>query len=167
MKRYVLLFRNLSKICIMNNTAHFHLIVNHFPIILPFIGLIILILAIIIKTEVVKRIAYGLFVFSAISTLIAMNSGEGAEEVVEELGRNHHLIHEHEESAETFALISYVLGLFSIIALWFNWKKHPFSNLAMYLTILVCAGTLYFAKAAGTTGGEISHEEISAEFKPR
>lgn len=151
----------------MNNGAHFHLLVNHLPIILPFVGLTVLILGIILKAEVVKRVSYGIFVVAAISAFVAMNSGEGAEEVVEELGRNHHLIHEHEERAETFALMSYVLGLFSIIALWFNWKKHPFSNLAMYLTILVCAGTLYFAKATGTTGGEISHEEISAEFKPR
>ena len=151
----------------MNNAAHFHLLVNHLPIILPFVGLTVLILGIILKSEVVKRVSYGIFVVAAISAFVAMNSGEGAEEVVEELGRNNKLIHEHEEHAETFALLSYVLGLFSIVALWLNWKKHPFSNLVMYLTMLVCIGTLYFAKSTGTSGGEISHEEIRAEFKPR
>jgi uncharacterized membrane protein len=144
----------------MNNAAHFHLMINHFPIILPFVGLITLILAIFLKSDIVKRVSYGIFVFAAISTLFAMNSGEGAEEVVEELGRNHRLIHEHEEHAETFAILAYLLGLFSIVALWLNWKKHPFANLAMYVTILVCAGTLYFAKSTGTSGGEITHKEV-------
>ena len=144
----------------MNNAAHFHLMINHFPIILPFIGIILLILAILFKSESVKRASYFIFIFSAVSTVFAMNSGEGAEEIVEELGRSHKYIHEHEEQAETFALLAYVLGLFSIISLWLNWKKHPFANLSMYLTIIVCAGTLYFAKATGTSGGEISHEEI-------
>ena len=144
----------------MKNAAHFHLMINHFPIILPLIGIIILIIAILFKSDSIKRVSFLIFILAAIATFFAMNSGEGAEEVVEELGRSHDLIHEHEEQAETFALLAYILGLFSVVALWLNWKKHPFANLAMYLTILICAGTLYFSKSTGTTGGEISHEEI-------
>ncbi|MEO6149344.1 MAG: hypothetical protein ABIP28_04245 [Mucilaginibacter sp.] len=41
---------------------------------------------------------------------IALQTGEGAEEVVEHLqGVNKKLIHEHEEQAETFAILSHIL----------------------------------------------------------
>ena len=146
----------------MNNEAHFHLIINHFPIILPIVGLIILIIGFLMKAELVKRISYGIFIVAAATTFLAMNSGEGAEEIVEELGRNHHAIHEHEEHAETFALLSYVLGLFSVIALWLNWKKHPFKDLSMYLVALVSIAVLFLARGVGQSGGEISHEEIKS-----
>lgn len=146
----------------MNNEAHFHLIINHFPIILPIVGLIILIIGFLMKAELVKRITYGIFIVAAATTFLAMNSGEGAEEIVEELGRNHHAIHEHEEHAETFALLSYVLGLFSAIALWLNWKKHPFKDLSMYLVALVSIAVLFLARGVGQSGGEISHEEIKS-----
>jgi uncharacterized membrane protein len=146
----------------MNNEAHFHLIINHFPIILPIVGLIILIIGFLMKAELVKRITYGIFIVAAATTFLAMNSGEGAEEIVEELGRNHHAIHEHEEHAETFALLSYVLRLFSVIALWLNWKKHPFKDLSMYLVALVSIAVLFLARAVGQSGGEISHEEIKS-----
>ena len=148
----------------MNNEAHFHLIINHFPIILPIVGLIILIIGFLMKAELVKRISYGIFIVAAATTFLAMNSGEGAEEIVEELGRNHHAIHEHEEHAETFALLSYVLGLFSAIALWLNWKKHPFKDLSMYLVALVSIAVLFLARGVGQSGGEISHEEIKSSF---
>lgn len=146
----------------MNNEAHFHLLINHFPIILPFVGISILIIGFLLKAELVKRIAYGLFIVGAATTLMAMNSGEGAEEIVEELGRNHHAIHEHEEHAETFAILSYVLGLFSAIAFWLNWKKHPFKDLSMYLVALISVAVLFLARGTGQSGGEITHEEIKS-----
>ena len=66
------------------NSAHFHLVVNHLPIIFPIAGLIVLAIGIGFKTEMVKRTAYFLFTIGAVSAAMAMNSGEGAEEVVEE-----------------------------------------------------------------------------------
>jgi uncharacterized membrane protein len=146
----------------MNNEAHFHLIINHFPIILPIVGLIILIIGFLMKVELVKRITYGIFIVAAATSFLAMNSGEGAEEIVEELGRNHHAIHEHEEHAETFAIVSYLMGLFSVIALWLNWKKHPFKDLSMYLVVLISIAVLFLARGVGQSGGEISHEEIKS-----
>ena len=127
-----------------------------------FVGLVILIIGILLKAELVKRIAYGIFIVGAATTLMAMNSGEGAEEIVEELGRNHHAIHEHEEHAETFAILAYILGLFSAIAFWLNWKKHPFNDLSMYLVALFSVAVLFLARGTGQSGGEISHDEIKS-----
>lgn len=142
------------------NDAHFHLTVNHLPIIIPGIALLVLIGGFIFKSEIVKRTAYFLFIIGALSTFVAFSSGEGAEEVMEKLGSDHHLIHEHEEAAETFALFSHALGILSLLGLWANWKRKKFSNGIAIVVILVAAAALYFGRVTGTTGGEIRHTEI-------
>jgi uncharacterized membrane protein len=149
----------------MNNAAHLHLLVNHFPIFLPLFGLIILIVGIVFKSEIVKRVSLAMFIFSGVFAFIAFSTGEGAEEIAEELKRSHDLIHEHEEAAETFALLSYVLAIFSIVAFWFNWKKHPFKDLSMYIVLLISIAVIYLSYPAGQTGGEITHPEVSNDFK--
>ena len=149
----------------MNNAAHLHLLVNHLPIFLPLFGLIILIIGIVFKSEIVKRVSLAMFVFAGLFAFIASSTGEGAEEIVEELKRSHDLIHEHEEAAETFTLLSYVLAIFSIVAFWFNWKKHPFKDLSMYIALLISVIVIYFSYPTGQTGGEITHPEVSNSFK--
>jgi len=149
----------------MNNAAHLHLLLNHLPIFLPLFGLIILIIGIVFKSEIVKRVSLAMFVFTGLFAFIASSTGEGAEEIVEELKRSHDLIHEHEEAAETFALLSYVLAMFSIVAFWFNWKKHPFKDLSMYIALLISVIVIYFSYPTGQSGGEITHPEVSNSFK--
>jgi len=149
----------------MNNAAHLHLLVNHLPILLPVLGLTILIIGIVFKSEIVKRISLGMFIFSGIFAFMAFSTGEGAEEIAEELKRSHDLIHEHEEAAETFALLSYLLAFFSIVAFWFNWKKHPFSALASYIVMLLSVVVIYFSYPTGQTGGEITHPEVGNNFE--
>ena len=149
----------------MNNAAHLHLLVNHLPIFLPLFGLIILIIGIVFKSEIVKRVSLAMFVFAGLFAFIASSTGEGAEEIVEELKRSHDLIHEHEEAAEIFTLLSYVLAMFSIVAFWFNWKKHPFKDLSMYIALLISVIVIYFSYPTGQTGGEITHPEVNNSFK--
>jgi uncharacterized membrane protein len=143
------------------NDAHLHLALNHLPIIIPFVAVLVLIGGIVFKSEIIKRTALLIFVLGAICTLPAFATGEGAEEVVEELqGIDHHFIHEHEEVAETFALLSYALGLLAIVGLWANLKKKNFSNLIAIVVLLFSGVVLFFAKQTGTTGGEVRHTEI-------
>lgn len=142
------------------NDAHLHLLVNHFPIITPILGLIILITGFIFRSEVTKRIAYFLFVIGAITTLPSFSSGEGAEEVLEHMGVNHRLIHEHEEVAETFALLSYILGALSLLSLVASWKKMKMAAISGYAVMLLALLVIYMGRQTGTTGGEIKHDEI-------
>ncbi|KOY85284.1 hypothetical protein AD998_03150 [bacterium 336/3] len=146
------------------NAAHFHLVVNHLPIIVPIIGLLVMLGGLILKSEVIKRTAYAIFILGAIATVPAFVSGEGAEEVLEKMQDvSHKLIHEHEEKAETFALLSYVLGLIAIVGLWSNWKKKGFASVISYITVVFSLVVLFFAKQTGTSGGEIRHPEIRTE----
>jgi uncharacterized membrane protein len=143
------------------NSAHLHLIVNHLPIIFPIAGVIVLSVGIGFKTDMVKRTAYFLFTIGAVTAAMAMNSGEGAEEIVEELaGVSHKLIHEHEENAESMAILSYLLGIVSLSALWASWKGKSFSNLLSYIVFLIALVVVFLGKQTGTSGGEIRHPEI-------
>ena len=147
------------------NQAHVHLLVNHFPIIIPIIAFIVILTGFAFKSEFVKRLAFGLFILGALFTFTAMQSGEGAEEIVEEMvGVSHDLIHEHEESAETFALLSYILGLLSAVALWASWKKKSWSNYIGYLVVIAALGVISQAHNAGKSGGDIRHPEINQAF---
>lgn len=143
------------------NGAHWHLVVNHFPIISPLVGAMILITGLIFKSEPVKRTACMIFIIGALTSIVAMTTGEGAEEVVEKLnGVTENYIEQHEESAETFAILSYILGGISLLGLWVSFKQKAYSNIVAYLTLVLAIGILFFAQQTGTTGGEIRHTEI-------
>ncbi len=145
----------------MMNQAHLHLIVNHLPIVFPIVGIIVLLDGLIIKSEIVKRTSFYIFIIGALCTIAAGATGEGAEEVVENIaGITHSLIHRHEESAEKFAFASYALGLLSLIAFVVNYKRLSFSSIMSWLVVIVAAITIVLGSWTGTTGGEIRHTEI-------
>jgi len=146
------------------NRAHFHLVVNHFPVILPIVSVIVLIAGFLIKSEAVKRTAYLLFAFGAIFSIITMNRGEEAEEVIENMaGVSETFIETHEEAAEIFSILSYILGGISLIGFWASFTKKSFADIILGITVVFAIITLFFAQKAGTTGGEIRHPEIRAE----
>lgn len=143
------------------NDAHLHMVVNHFPIIGTVFGLGILIAGIFLRHNVIKNVAYILFVVVAIFGAVSMATGEGAEEIAEKLPAvTDQIIHEHEEMAEKLALVLYALGIVSAIGLFLNYKKYAKANLVAYLALLIAVVGVFLAKQTGTTGGEIRHTEI-------
>lgn len=143
------------------NEAHLHLLFNHLPIIIPIVGLLVLFVNMIIRSEIVQRVGYLILILGAIATVPAFFTGEGAEEIVENMeGITHDIIHEHEEVAETFAILSYILGGLSLIGLWANLKRKSFFLWLGYGIFAFGIVVLLFAQQTGTTGGEIRHSEI-------
>ncbi len=143
------------------NEAHFHLMVNHFPIIAPIIGILVMLSGFYFHSETIKRIAYGIFIVGAILAIPAFLSGEGAEETVERIqGIDKSFIKTHEEIADTFALLSYILGGISILGIWASIKQKSFSHTLSIIAILFSLIVVFFAARTGTSGGEIMHTEI-------
>lgn len=143
------------------NGAHWHLVLNHLPIIFPVVGVIVMITGLVSKSEAVKRTAFMIFIFGALAAIAAMNTGEGAEEVVEKInGVTENYIESHEETAETFAILSYILAGISLLGLWSSFKQKIFSNIISIGSLVFAFVVLFFAKETGTTGGEIRHTEI-------
>lgn len=143
------------------NDAHLHLIVNHFPIIGSILGLGVLIIGIFLKNNSVKNTGFSLLIVAAIFAFVSMATGEGAEEIVEDMptiGKK--IIHEHEEIAEKFALAIYAAGIFSMVALYANFKKNKFAKMSTYLTLILALLAAGIATVVGNSGGEIRHTEI-------
>jgi len=140
--------------------AQIHLMANHLPLAIPFIGVVVLIISFFIKSAVARRIGYVILVLGGLLTIPAFLTGEGAEEIAEHMGKNHDLIHEHEESAETFAYLSYVLACISVTGLWMSWKKHELEKYVFPLVLAAGVLLAIFAVCTGESGGEISHPEM-------
>lgn len=143
------------------NDAHLHMIVNHFPIIGTILGLGILISGMFLKNKTVKNTAYSLFIVGAIFAFASMATGEGAEEMVENMpsvGRK--IIHEHEDMAEKLAIVLYLLGLIAIAGFYLNIKNYAKACLVSYIAATVAIIGVLLAVQTGTTGGEVRHTEI-------
>lgn len=143
------------------NDAHLHLIVNHFPIIGTIFGFGILIVGMLLKNNSVKNTAYVLFIVAAIFAALSMATGEGAEELVEDMPNiGKKIIHEHEELAEKLAIALYVLGTASLFALFLSVKKNSKEKLVSYFILGLAFVAIFLSQKVGTSGGEIRHTEI-------
>lgn len=143
------------------NDAHLHLVVNHFPIIGTILALAILVTGTLLKNNSVKNTAYVLFIVAAIFAAFSMGTGEGAEELVEDMPTiGHGIIHEHEESAEKFALILYAIAAASAFGFYLNIKKKTKANLVSVIIIVLGVVAVFLAQQTGISGGEIRHTEI-------
>lgn len=142
------------------SAAHFHLILNHLPILgVPF-GIALLASGVLRKTEELKRAALVTFALAALFTIPVFYTGEPAEETIEHLpGVSESLIHDHEELAEISMGLMVLLGISSLGTLIvFRRREIPGSAQAAVLIVaLVGAGSLALTGAAG---GEIRHSEI-------
>lgn len=146
------------------NDAHLHMVVNHFPIIGIILGFIVLVGGIVLKNKTIQNTAYFLFIIGAIATVVSMTTGEGAEEIVEEMPEiGHKIIHEHEEIAEKLALILYALGLISILGWYMNVKENAKAKWFTIAALVLSIAGVLLGKATGTSGGEIRHSEIRNE----
>lgn len=146
------------------NDAHFHLVVNHLPIVGVLIGFLVLLVGLIMKKPEVKNTALGIFIFSALTAIAAFLTGEGADEIVENLpGISETLIHKHEEYAELFLTMMLILGGISLITLFLQYKKLSFYKYGFMIVLLLSITAIVISKYVGTSGGEITHIEIRSD----
>jgi uncharacterized membrane protein len=142
------------------NQAHLHMVLNHFPIIGLIFGIGVLIYGIIKKHTILVNTAYVIFIICMILCKATMITGEGAEEIAEELGISNEIIHEHEEIAENFMKVLYGLGILSILGLVANIKKHTKAFVLSLLILILAIGSSILSIKVGNSGGEIRHTEI-------
>jgi formate hydrogenlyase subunit 3/multisubunit Na+/H+ antiporter MnhD subunit len=147
------------------NTVHWHLLLNHLPIIGGIIGMGILVAGFVLKNNpIVKRTALGVFVFSAVFAIPAFLTGEGAEEAVENLpGVMESLIEEHEDLGKLFLLLMSTLGVVSLLALFADIKKLKAAKTLYFLVLLVGMVSIYFGATTGVSGGKVRHTEIRTD----
>lgn len=144
------------------NTAHWHLLLNHLPIIGTVVGTLILVSGYLIKNNAtIKQTALGVLVFSSLTAIPAYFTGEGAEEIVEEIpGVAESVIEVHEDLGKIFLIVALVLGALSLVTLLSATFKLKITSLLYVIVLVAAIGTGIFAKEVGTSGGEIRHTEI-------
>lgn len=144
----------------MNNT-HFHLLLNHFPVIGTLIGSGLLLWGIIKKQDQLKFAAAIIFIVMAVVAIPVYLTGEPAEESVEKLpGVSEAMIEMHESAANIAIWLMGITGIVSLAGLLFAAKKNPLAN-TVYITAFILSAICFAAMArTGYYGGQIRHTEI-------
>ena len=143
------------------NAAHYHLLINHVPILASFFSIAILVWGITAKSRSIKKVALVGFIVAGIFSIVAFQTGESAEEIVEDLPTvSHDIIEGHEESAATAQWLTIILGVGGIVGLYMVSKSTKGVNTFMWVLLVY---SLVAAASLGYTayeGGQIRHTEL-------
>ncbi len=143
------------------NDVQIHLALNHFPIIGTLFGTVLLGVGILGKNKSLLNAGLIILFLMALVTIPVYLSGEGAEGVVEELGIDHNVIHEHEEAAELAVWFMDGLGLIALVSFFFTRNTiHGPGRLLSIITFVLGIVVLGLMSRVGSSGGEIRHSEI-------
>jgi len=144
------------------DATHFHLVVNHVPILGTVFALVLGLAGAALRKPDLLRAALIGFVVVGAASLAATKSGEEAEDTVEGLpGVTEQVIHAHEEAAEVANYGAIALAVVALVALAFAWSS-PLPVWATAAVLLVALGVSGLMVRAGNLGGEIRHTEIRA-----
>ncbi len=142
------------------NAAQIHLALNHAPLFLSIIGGGILILGMIKKNESFKTISLYMLIAAALFTAPVFLTGEGTEELVEQLpGINVGAIEEHEEMAKISMIIIAVTGVVALIGLLAR-KNTAVARMVLFAAVVLSLASFGTMAQTAHLGGLIRHTEL-------
>jgi uncharacterized membrane protein len=149
------------------NAAHWHLLVNHLPVIGTLFVVLLLIAGFLRSSGEVQKLSLVFAVVVALTAVAAYLTGDPAEHVVENLpGVTSFAIHVHEEFAEVAFVLTACLGglaLVGLVAFRRRAKPPAAFMVAVLVLALVSAGTMAWT---ANLGGKIRHTEIRNQPPP-
>ncbi len=146
----------------MFNGAHLHLILNHLPITGYCLVSLFAVIAFFKKDG--RRMALMGIVVSALLTLPAFLTGEGAEEVLQKhanLMINQELIETHAMAAQWAMIAAIISGLLAAAALWLPQMNETRFRRVYPVVVIVCLWATSVMVVTGIHGGKIHHPEIA------
>jgi len=144
------------------NTVHLHLLLNHVPIIGAVLGVLLVAVAIVRRSDELGKVALGAFVLLGIVSVAVFLTGEPAEDLVEKLpGFSKALTEEHEEAALLATIVMGGVGLLSLIVLG-AFRKRSLARWVAPALLVVAVGATATMGYAANLGGQIRHTEIRA-----
>ncbi|HKH90403.1 MAG TPA: hypothetical protein VKA54_01305 [Gemmatimonadaceae bacterium] len=148
------------------STVHIHLLLNHVPVIGAVIGLALLGVAILRRSDELARVTFWLYALLGAASVVVYLTGEPAEEAVENLaGVSKALIEQHEESALVATIAMGAAGALALLATFVFRRKaipRPVVGGGFVMALLITGLMGYTANL----GGQIRHTEISAGAVP-
>lgn len=144
------------------NSTHWHLILNHFPVIGTLGGIVVLLYGLIRKNNDTKVLGAFLIVAMAVVSVIVMQTGEAAEELVEKIpGISEAAMEAHEDAAKIANIILIASGVVSFISLLLYFTKRSAFNIAISSALILSCVAFGFMAYTGYLGGKIRHTEIT------
>ena len=142
------------------NSAHLHIILVHIPVVLVPCALVMLAIALRRNNLTLTYTALGIFLVAAAVTVAAFLLGEGAEDVLKQVGPSFkEAIHAHEDSADFALWLTASLGIVSIanLAALKLGRALPrrFAEFTLLLSVIAAIALAYTAQK----GGQIRHPE--------
>jgi hypothetical protein len=144
--------------------VHIHLLLNHAPIFLFALGLMIFLLNALFKSTAIHRLCLGMLVVGAISTLPVYFSGEGVEDAVENIPTVYEsLIEAHEHAAKTTLWLIEITGFLALLVLVFNLKAPKAEKFFVPIVVVLAVTAMASVVNTAGLGGKIRHTEIRGE----
>jgi hypothetical protein len=142
------------------NRAHLHLVVNHAPVLGSAFGVTLLVYAVVVNNQDFIRLAFVIFVVSAVAALAAYWTGKPAKDLLEHtVGVPTDLVEQHEEVAFVSLALVEMLGVLCLIWL-FVYRSGELPTAVAWFALTIAL----FAAASMTwtahLGGQIRHSEI-------
>src|SRR5262249_27570515 len=143
------------------NLAHVHLLLNHFPTVGMVIGVSLFLVALIARSDDLKRASMGVFLLIALIGMPTYMSGNAAQEKLRDAsGVSEALIIAHQSWALLGFIVMEVAGAIAWLALWRYRRTSHFAGWHMPAMLLLSVATLGLMAYAANIGGEIRHPEI-------
>lgn len=143
------------------STAHFHLMVNHIPLLGLVFGAVLLAYGLWRGAEDVQKASLGLLAAAGLSAVAVYLTGEPAEEVVEGLaGVSHDALEAHESWGVYALLAGIATGGLALGTLLVGWVRERLGRGAVGLTLVLALLSSGLIGYTANLGGKISHPEL-------
>jgi len=148
-------------------SAHFHLLLNHWPIIGTFVGLCLFVVSLIANQDDLKQTSLAVFSFLSLLSIPAYMSGNAAQQVIKDFpGVSAEMIQSHQGAALLSLIIMEITGGFALIGLWQFSRvdkgggKPILPGWNVFAVLILAVATMACMAITGNTGGEIRHPEV-------
>ena len=139
-----------------------HLRLNHVPVIGAVLGVLLLALAFVRRSDELGKAALGLFALLAATSVVVFLTGEPAEELVEKLpGFSKAITERHEDAALVGVVAMGLTGLLCLITLAI-YRRRPLARWVTPVAFVASLGSAAVMGYAANLGGQIRHTEIRA-----
>lgn len=146
------------------SAAHFHLMLNHIPLLGLVFGAVLLAYGLRRGAEDVQKASLSLLAVAGLSAIAVYLTGEPAEEVVEGLAGVSHDAMEAHEAWGLYALIAGIAtGMVALGTLLVGWMRERLGRGAVVLTLVLALLSSSLIGYTANLGGKISHPELRGE----
>ena len=145
-------------------TAHWHLVLNHIPLLGLLFGAALLAYGLWRSQTEVQQASLGLLAVAGLAIIAVYLTGEPAEEVVEGLaGVSHDAIEAHEEFAWYGLVAGIATGVMALGALLYGALRRRLVRWTAVATLVVALVSVGLIGYTANLGGKISHPELRAD----